>query len=112
MKHWILDAHGEPVETDWLTWARWFEHTDNRILARDRDESGLRDILVSTIFLGLDHNFCGGGAPVLWETMVLRKGRDLFCERYTSRAAALQGHQRACQLANAGAFDDRLVEPQ
>lgn len=111
MKHWILDAHGEPLEADLLTWARWFENTTNRILAQDRDESGTRDLLVSTVFLGLDHNFGGGGGdPVLWETMVLRKGRDLFCERYTSRAAALAGHQRACQMANAGDFDDQPVE--
>lgn len=104
LKHYILDERGEPVETDLYTWAAWFEDPTNRVIAHDRDESGTRDLLVSTIFLGLDHGY-GDGPPVLWETMVLKGKGDVYCERYTSRAEALAGHRRACQKANAGEFD-------
>jgi hypothetical protein len=105
LTHYILDERGEPVETDLYTWAAWFEDPSNRVLAHDRDESGGRDILVSTIFLGIDHGY-GGGPPLLWETMVLKDGGgDVYCERYTSRADAIAGHRHACKLANEGAFD-------
>jgi hypothetical protein len=105
LKHYIQDEHGEPVETDLYTWAAWFENADNRVIAHDRDESGTRDILVSTIFLGLDHGF-GEGPPILWETMVLKDGgSDVYCERYTSRADALAGHRAVCRRASAGEFD-------
>jgi hypothetical protein len=100
MQHYILDADGEAIPADFLTWVRWFETAD-RVLAQDRDESGQTPILVSTVFLGVDHNFRRDGPPVLWETMIFRdnKSDDVYCERYTSRADALAGHQRACTLA-------------
>jgi hypothetical protein len=31
---------------------------------------------VSTVFLGVNHNFGGGGAPILWETMVFSGGES------------------------------------
>jgi hypothetical protein len=52
-------------------------------------------LVISTVFLGLDHNFGGQGAPVLFETMVF--GGDWSeqeCERYTSIADARKGHAR------------------
>jgi hypothetical protein len=62
----ILNAQGEPVvETDLLVWAKWFE-TENRSIATDI----IGTCLVSTVFLGLDHNYDSRGGPVLWETMV------------------------------------------
>ena len=50
----------------------------------------------STVFLSTDHSF-GGGAPVLWETMVFVKGtvNEIFCDRYTSREDAVVGHKAA-----------------
>jgi hypothetical protein len=93
-KHWVLDANGEPVETDLLTWALWME-TDDRVLWRDCDEqTGWR---VSTIFLGIDHNFSlEKGPPVLWETMVFGGPLSGEGERYTSKADAREGHRRMC----------------
>src|SRR5690606_31539414 len=59
-----LDAAGRPVpEPDLLAWGRWMEGAD-RTVARDE----VNGILVSTVFLGLDHAFFGG-PPLLWETM-------------------------------------------
>ena len=61
-----LDEKGNPVvETDLMKWAQWFE-TGKRGVASER----IADSLVSTVFLGLDHNLSGSGPPVLWETMV------------------------------------------
>jgi hypothetical protein len=97
----ILNAAGEPeVCPDRLTWFRWFEASSKdrtRIVAHDRDEGpDHNEILVSTVFLGRDHRFTGPGPPILWETMILGGPLDQETDRYTSRAAALRGHQRMC----------------
>lgn len=59
-------------------WARWFEQAENRIV-RKTDVAGCE---VSTVFLGLNHNW-GDGPPVLWETMVFgdTRGFDLDQDR-------------------------------
>lgn len=62
----MLDETGKPVlVTDIFVWAKWFE-TAERQVAKEQ----VGDSTISTVFLGLDHNFSGRGAPVLWETMV------------------------------------------
>jgi len=92
--HWILDEHGEPIEVeDVIEWARWFESA-NRHLARDV----IGDVLVSTIFLGIDHNLVGAGPPLLWETMIFGGPHDQYQERYSSRASALAGHRQAVEM--------------
>ena len=58
----------------------------------------------------IDHQF-GNGPPVLWETMIFRKSTkesDLYCERYTSRQAALEGHARVVTALLAGKTPEQL----
>jgi hypothetical protein len=100
----ILDVRGEPVPCDDVAaWAFWFETADRRV-AQDMDEGeGAAGVRVSTVFLGLDHAFAGG-PPILWESLVFGGALDGEQRRYTSRAAALEGHQELCRLvAQAGA---------
>jgi hypothetical protein len=47
-------------------WARWFEKSDRRVALTQLPDG----IEVSTVFLGLDHNFGMNGPPILFETMV------------------------------------------
>lgn len=49
-------------------------------------------VKISTVFLVLDHGL-GQGIPVLWETMVFGGALDGEQDRYTSRKAALAGHE-------------------
>ncbi len=58
-----------------------------------------KDILVSTVFLGVDHGI-GEGDPILFETMVFDKSKsgmadelDGYTQRYCNYAEAEQGHQ-------------------
>lgn len=82
----ILDANGNPQEEpDLMTWARWIETAD-RCVAR----TAIGSVVVSTIFLGLDHSF-GGGPPILFETMVFN-GSDDMQQRYCTVDAARAGH--------------------
>ena len=89
----VLNEDGQPVICeDVRVWAEWFEHhPEQRIVARDAVGD---DIVVSTVFLGLDHNW-SGGPPVLWETMIFGGPDDEYQERYTSQEAALAGHATA-----------------
>lgn len=55
-------------------------------------------VSVSTVFLGVDHNFTGQGSPILYETMVFLDstgwaGVDHFTSRYATRKEALAGHE-------------------
>lgn len=69
--HWILSGK-RPVQCpDLMTWAMWLEGSrEQRRVARTE----IGDVLVSTVFLGLDHQY-GDGPPMLFETMVF-KGMD------------------------------------
>lgn len=94
----ILDADGNPVQVhDLLTWAKAFEK-ENRIVAQD----AVGDVMVSTVFLGLDHRHFDEGPPILWETMVFGGDNDQFQERYSSRKEALEGHARILDAVKAG----------
>jgi len=112
MSHlYILDAHGEPEACDDAAqWGEWFERattTRERVVAHDRDEGadGL-EILVSTVFLGIDHNF-GGGPPLLWETMVMGGLLDGLQMRHSSREEAFRFHQEVCRRVHASLHPER-----
>jgi hypothetical protein len=56
------------------------------------------DIKVSTVFLGLDHQF-GDGPPLLFETMIFGGTEDEYCERYSTWEEAEAGHKKAVEIA-------------
>ena len=63
--------------------------------------------IVSTVDLGINHNF-GGGEPLWYETMIFRKkGKhinylELYCKRYHTEEEARKGHKEAIELAKNG----------
>jgi hypothetical protein len=69
-------------------WGTWMESKD-RIVART-DVEGL--LQVSTVFLGLDHNFYGKGPPILFETMIFGDGVDGYQTRCSTWEQAEQMH--------------------
>ncbi len=94
IRYWTLDPDGKtPVETDRDTWAAWFEQTDKRIVY----QTMVDEYQVSTVFLGMDHSFGGGGPPVLWETMIFGPDDTYedFQQRYVSYDDAVAGHTQA-----------------
>ena len=66
-----------------------FEDSSSRNVAKTELEAGG---MVSTIFLCIDHSFGLGGPPILYETMVFGGPGDGEQDRYTTREAALIGH--------------------
>lgn len=85
----ILKGHTPVVEPDVLTWAKWLG-TANRTVAL----TGKNGVTISTVFLGLDHNFLSDGAPILFETVVFGGEHDQEQERYATWDGAEIGHQK------------------
>lgn len=80
-------------------WGAWVQKDPGRRIL-ERTTVGHHD--VSTVFLGIDHNFGVHGAPILWETMVFDKGTcresDRFGDlggRYETQEQAQAGHDAA-----------------
>lgn len=80
-KFWILDEKGNPQSVDLMTWAKWFEKKD-RIVKQE----WIGDCWVSTVFLGINHNWSNKGPPILWETMVFTNYKHIDQE-WTIRCA-------------------------
>ena len=85
----LPDGSVEAVE-DLMEWGKVMQK-ENRLVAKV--QSG--DVRISTVFLGLNHQF-GEGPPLLFETMVFGGKHDQECERYSTRDEALAGH---CKMA-------------
>lgn len=83
-KYYIMEDK-KTVPCDLMTWAKMFE--GNRHVA-DETIGGAR---VSTVFLGLDHSFCGG-RPLLFETMVFGGALDQEQERCSTWDEAEKMH--------------------
>lgn len=84
----ILRGHTPVPCEDLLQWANWFENAERHV-AEDR----VGEARVSTVFLGLDHNFGREGPPILFETMVFGGPCDGEQNRYATWDEAAQGHQ-------------------
>ena len=93
--YYLLDEDGEtPIKTTVDEWAVAFEDGD-RVVEKTKFEN---DIVVSTVFLGLDHSsLVEDSDPVLWETMVFDLPSEI-AHRYTSLKDAKEGHKDACAL--------------
>lgn len=100
-RKYILDKNNNPVpEPDVVKWGIWFEQSHSRRIV---EQTHIGKYWVSTVFLGIDHNYGGEGDPVLWETMIFLEDNDnwedKYCDRYTSHKDALWGHQIAILMA-------------
>jgi hypothetical protein len=86
--YYIEDEGGELVAVaGGITWAMWMATHDRRVAL-----SELGGCEVSTAFLGIDHAW--QGEPMLYETMVFGGALDGEMARYSTRAEALEGHER------------------
>jgi len=89
--YYVLDDLGNAQPCGLMEWARFLEAPHARRVA----ETFVQDVRVSTVFLGLDHDFSGHGPPILWETMIFGGPHAGWQARYSSAADARAGHQAA-----------------
>ena len=93
--HYVLDENHIPRKAkSFLEWAEFFEQTELRRVAKTETSRGE----VSTVFLGIDHNFGFKGPPILFETMVFGGPYNEYMERYCTWAEAEEGHAHVVKL--------------
>ena len=105
----LTEDHRVVPERDLFTWARWMEKAERRV---GYDMIG--PFRVSTVFLGLDHDFVPSNharEPLIFETMIFDHSREEhafgrsyhaafdFQRRYRTWDAAKSGHDYAVKLA-------------
>ncbi len=106
LKNYILDANNQPIEEpDLIKWSRWFEEADRQL-----ENTIIGNIRISTIFLGIDHNFSSEGPPVLWETMIFGGPNNGYQNRYSYIEDARAGHKLAVYIAKGEITPEALQE--
>jgi hypothetical protein len=88
-----LDKDNNPIKASTNEYLEWIEKNPlKKVVAQDT----IKEIFISTVFLGLDHAFpMNSNKPVLWETMIFRGEHDQYQERYVSHEDAVAGHEFA-----------------
>ena len=87
-KKYILNKKHEIIEVDLYAWADFMEKKDRRVAF-----DSIGEIDISTVFLGLDHNW-GEGEPLLFETMIFGGDRNEEQIRYHTWEEAKEGHKK------------------
>lgn len=86
-------VNGEPVkEPNLIKWANWLETHDRTVAKTKIRNKDKTQTIVSTVFLGIDHNFSGEGEPLLYETMVFGGEHDQEMVRTSTKQEAKQAH--------------------
>lgn len=97
MKYYKLDENKNPVPCTLEEFGELYKDSEQHRIVKQTRLPG--DILVSTVFLGLDHKFYSDdGPPILFETMIFGGEHDQYQERYTTWHDAWIGHHKAIEL--------------
>lgn len=102
--YYILDKDKNVVPTnDLRAWSEFFEKPD-RFLFRTK----LKEVDVSTVFIGLDHRFgLKEGDPIVFETLVMGGEHDGYMERYCTYKQAEESHHRIVKALMKGEYPER-----
>jgi hypothetical protein len=91
--YWILRGHQPVPAKDVLEWGEFFEDMTKRRVAEDTiEQPGSDPVRVSTVFLGIDHNWSDNGLPLLFESMVFGGPLNELMVRYSTWNEAIAGH--------------------
>lgn len=82
----------KPVLVERAQWVNSFDEDRHVRLSK------FGNTLVSTVFLGLDHNFEKTGEPILFETMIFGGKHDQYQTRCSTWDEAVIQHEEACKL--------------
>jgi hypothetical protein len=90
IRFYTLDSKKNMVPSTIIDWSNFLQKKE-RIVKQDKLMNGY---FISTVFLGIDHNFIGKGNPLLFETIVFdTNSNTAFMHRYSTYKNALKGHE-------------------
>jgi hypothetical protein len=95
--YWVLDKDGRtPVPTDnILAWADCNDNYAQRQVAVNSKDGG--DLVVSTVFFGINEELIRGAQPSLFLCNVFRNSRQVAQRRYQTWDQAARGHREVCK---------------
>lgn len=104
----ILEPDGTVTPVDNLEqWAVWYKtDADNRRIGLTKFNG--EDIVISTVFLGIDHSFAISSKPIWFKTMVFGGDMDGFTKRYTTIEDARAGHYATVETVK---LTEKLTTP-
>lgn len=90
-----------PVESV-FEMAEFLEKDDSRRIRRTE----IKGVTISTVFLGIDHNFTSdkSSLPIVFETMIFGGVHDGYQERDAVYDSAIRSHEKACMLVQRTPF--------
>ena len=91
-QHYILKGK-EAVPAELMEWAQWFAMNDRKV-RKTQIQHDHGKVKISTVFLGLDHQFLEGGDPLIFETMVFGEPLDREQNRCSTWEQAEDMHKR------------------
>lgn len=95
-KYYKLEGKKAVEITDPTQWALSFDGKNRRV-----DKTVIGDVTISTVFLGLDHQW-ENGPPLIFETMIFGGEHDQYQDRYSTWEEAETGHKHAVELVQTG----------
>jgi hypothetical protein len=105
MKMYILEGKVPVVCEDRTKYLEWFSNHLRRRVAKTEKN----DIVVSTVFLGLNHGI-DAAKPILFETMVFGGKFDSYAERYSTWEEAERGHENMVNLVFPKVWWEKILE--
>lgn len=96
------DRAGQPIS--FMEWAPLFENMPYRIL----NHTHFKNILLSTVWLGMNHDFRGTGTPIIFETMVFFGDDAGPMWRYSTEEAARQHNKTLSAILQAATLKKML----
>lgn len=109
----ILDGDKNPIPAkDIMSANRLFSDPDARRVAIDEvfvEDYGIT-VVISTVFLVIDHNYSPKGEPILFETMIFNNGQPESLNRYHTWNEALKGHGKMVTLVKNNVWVNRILD--
>jgi len=100
----INDEKDCVVECNAEEYIKWSQQDEGKIRLIAQEDVG--KVWISTVFLGLDHNYTQDGPPIVFETMVFARDEEdksinydeLEMKRYSTVQEAKDGHELMVEL--------------
>lgn len=89
-RHVTYDREGKPISME--RFVELYDDQEYKRVAFDQVTRLEEAIMVSTVWLGIDHGFGATRHPIIFETQVFGGSLDRQCWRYSTEAEARIGH--------------------